>query len=67
MDAIKEMLRAVEVAEWLDVRPYRVYELVRQGRIPVVRLGRQVRFSRNALEAWAAAGGTAEEDRERGA
>ena len=54
-----KLLDAPEVAEILNVSRARVYELVRQGVIPVVRLGRQVRVDPDRLRAWIAEGGQA--------
>lgn len=51
------MLRADAVAELLDLPRKRVYLLARDGIIPHIRVGRQVRFSAQELEAWIAAGG----------
>ena len=45
-------------AERLDLSTDRIYELVRQERIPHVRIGRSVRFDPAVVEAWIAAGGT---------
>ena len=53
-----KLLRIDDVAELLDVSRARAYELVREGLLPVVRLGRQVRVDPNKLEAWLDAGGT---------
>ncbi len=50
-----KVLLAGEVAELLKVPVPRVYELARDGRIPHVRIGRQVRFRQEAMEAWLAA------------
>lgn len=36
----------------------RVYDSARQGLLPAVRVGRQVLFDLDALERWAAAGGS---------
>jgi excisionase family DNA binding protein len=45
--------RAEEVAELLGTTPRRVYEMVRQERIPYVRLGeRSLRFPRQAIRRW---------------
>ena len=41
------LLTAKEVAQMLSVRPARVHELAREGLLPCVRLGRQVRFDLN--------------------
>lgn len=46
------LLRAAEAAELLSVRTSWVYEAVRDGRLPCVRVGRHVRFLRADLEAW---------------
>jgi excisionase family DNA binding protein len=52
-----QLLLAAEVAELLKVTEVRVYALARENRIPVVHIGRQVRFSRDAIEDWIACGG----------
>ena len=49
------MLRPVDAAALLAVRPSWVYEAVRAGRLPCVRVGRHVRFLRSDLEAWVVA------------
>jgi excisionase family DNA binding protein len=46
------LLRPVDAAALLAVRPSWVYEAVRAGRLPCVRVGRHVRFLRSDLEAW---------------
>lgn len=46
-----------QVSEALKVKPHRVYELIREGLLPSVRLGRQVRISEAALRAWIERGG----------
>ena len=52
-----KLLRIPEVAELLDVSAARAYELAREGVIPVVRLGRQVRVEEGALQDWLLNGG----------
>ena len=53
----------LETAEWLEdhvgIPRARAYELARQGILPHVRLGRQVRFVPEQVEAWIADGGQA--------
>ena len=51
------VLTVKQVAEFLQVDVARVYELCRSGLLPHVRLGRQVRVSRAALEEWIRNGG----------
>lgn len=48
----RRLLTIVEVAPILGVSLGRAYELARKGDIPSVRLGRQVRVDRMALERW---------------
>jgi excisionase family DNA binding protein len=59
----KKLIQADAVAELLDVDRYRVYEMVRSGMIPAVRMGRSIRFDPERLDAWIASGGTAGEYR----
>lgn len=51
------LMRAPEVAKWLNLTTARVYELTRIGAIPSIRIGRQVRYDRERLQAWLAGGG----------
>ncbi len=52
-----KLLRASEVASLLRVPLARVYELARNGTLPVVRIGRQVRVHPDELDRWLRAGG----------
>jgi excisionase family DNA binding protein len=47
---LPELLRVEEAAAVLDVSTYLVYEMVKRGELPSVRLGRLVRVPRTALE-----------------
>ena len=49
VDELPELLRVQEVAVWLSAGTGLVYELVRRGDLPHVRLGRLVRIPRTAL------------------
>ena len=53
------LLTAVQAAERLDVTLARLYELVRTGMLPAVRIGRQIRFSPETLAEWIDGGGQA--------
>ena len=53
------LLTVPQVARLLNVSEARTRELARQNLLPVVRLGRQLRFDPDALEAWIADGGQA--------
>lgn len=52
------LLSAREAAEVLSVPLARLYELVRENRLPAVRIGRSVRVHPRTLDAWIEAGGT---------
>lgn len=47
-----ELLRAEEVAGVLAVARSTVFELLRTGELPAVRIGRAVRVPRKALDRW---------------
>lgn len=48
------LLTAAKAAELLSVKPSWIYEAVREGRLPCVRVGKHVRFLRSDLERWVA-------------
>jgi excisionase family DNA binding protein len=50
---LPEMLRVEEVAAWAQVGKGTIYEALRRGDLPHVRLGRLVRIPRSALAEWA--------------
>jgi excisionase family DNA binding protein len=52
MDTQHEYLKVPEIAEELRIARSRAYELVADGTIPAVRIGRSVRVSRKELERW---------------
>ncbi len=47
-----EWLKVPEVAEVLRIARSRAYELVADGEIPAVKIGRSVRVSRKELDRW---------------
>ena len=47
-----EVLTVSEVAEYLRVNPQTVYRKAKAGELPVVRIGRAIRFRRAELEEW---------------
>lgn len=59
--ALPKLLSAKEVSEMLGVAQWRIYERVRTGDLPSVKVGRSVRFSASALREWIEQGGTREE------
>jgi excisionase family DNA binding protein len=52
METRHEFLRVPEVAKELRIARSRAYDLVADGTIPAVRIGRSVRVSRRELERW---------------
>lgn len=52
MDERHEWMKVPEVAEELRIARSRAYELVANGKIPSVRIGRSVRVNRGELERW---------------
>ncbi len=48
------LLRPDEAAQLLSVNTSWIYEAVRSGRMPCIRIGRYVRFTRSMLEEWLA-------------
>ena len=52
MDTQHEFLKVPEVAQELQIARSRAYELVADGTIPAVKIGRSVRVSRKELLRW---------------
>ena len=52
MNEQHEWLKVPEVAEELRIARSRAYELVADGEIPAVKIGRSVRVSRKELDRW---------------
>jgi excisionase family DNA binding protein len=52
VDREHEWLKVPEVAGVLRIARSRAYELVAEGEIPSVRIGRSVRVSRRELDRW---------------
>jgi excisionase family DNA binding protein len=53
------LLTVSEVAQVLRVPRARAYALIREGMLPAVRIGRQLRVAEDALAEWIAQGGQA--------
>lgn len=52
MDEQHEWLKVPEVAELLRVARSRAYDLVADGEIPAIKIGRSVRVNRKELDRW---------------
>ena len=46
------LLTPAEAAQLLAVKPSWIYEAVRSGALPCLRIGRHIRFTRTMLEDW---------------
>lgn len=46
------LLRPDEAANLLAVKTSWIYEAVRTGRLPCIRVGRHIRFTRHMLQEW---------------
>ena len=57
MTNTQPLIDAVRAAEILGVSTWRIHQLVREGLLPAVRIGRSVKFSPAALDAWIERGG----------
>jgi len=51
-----QLLTSEEVSTWLRIPKSSLYKLCKQGKIPVIRLGKHWRFDRRTLERWLARG-----------
>lgn len=47
-----KFLKVNEVAEYLRCTPFTVYQLLRAGRIPCIKVGRSLRVKASTLEDW---------------
>ena len=51
-----ELLNAKKVADILGIRPWTVYQLVKRGELPAVKIGSRIyRFRRESIENWVSA------------
>lgn len=46
------ILRVEDAQRMLGVSRWMIYEMIRRGELPVLRVGRLIRIPRHALEAW---------------
>jgi excisionase family DNA binding protein len=46
------LLRPEQAAQLLSVKPSWIYDAVRTGRLPCLRVGRHIRFTQTMLEDW---------------
>jgi excisionase family DNA binding protein len=56
-ETLKKFETAVNVAPMLGLTQQALYEAVKTGLVPAIRIGRRIRFDLDALRDWAANGG----------
>ncbi|MFZ3130750.1 MAG: helix-turn-helix domain-containing protein [Desulfosporosinus sp.] len=56
---IRKLMRICEVADILNVAEDRAYAMAREGILPVIRMGRQLRVDPDQLQIWLDKGGNA--------
>jgi len=49
---VADTYKVKEVAEKLDCVPMTVYRMIREGKIPAVRIGRDFRIPKKAMDKW---------------
>jgi|HubBroStandDraft_4_1064222.scaffolds.fasta_scaffold1407905_1 excisionase family DNA binding protein len=54
--ARSRIITVAELAQYLQVHPTTLYRLVRRHQIPVVKIGADYRFDRDAIVKWMTAG-----------
>ncbi len=52
IDLAQPLLDASSAAELLAVKPSWIYEAVRNGQLPCLKIGRHIRFTQRMLEDW---------------
>jgi len=49
---MQEVMTAKQIADYLQVNELTIYKRVRLGKIPVVRMGRALRFKKDIIDKW---------------
>ncbi|MCX5782631.1 MAG: helix-turn-helix domain-containing protein [Elusimicrobia bacterium] len=49
---VKEVMDIKELSEYLGIGKSKIYNLIRNKKIPASRIGRQYRFSKEVIDAW---------------
>ncbi|HOW27399.1 MAG TPA: helix-turn-helix domain-containing protein [Elusimicrobiota bacterium] len=48
----REVMDIKELSAYLGIGKSKIYNLIRQKKIPAARIGRQYRFSKNVIDSW---------------
>jgi len=49
---VKEVMDIKELSEYLGIGKSKIYNLIRNKKIPASRIGRQYRFSKDVIDTW---------------
>ncbi|MFH0948407.1 MAG: helix-turn-helix domain-containing protein [Elusimicrobiota bacterium] len=52
MAETKDVMSIKELAEYLGIGKSKIYNLIRQNKIPASKIGRQYRFSKDVINNW---------------
>lgn len=48
----KEVMDVIELSKYLGLGKSKIYQLIREKRIPASKIGRQYRFSKTVIDTW---------------
>ena len=48
----KEIMAVLELSRYIGIGKSKIYQLIREKKIPATRIGRQYRFSKAVIDAW---------------
>lgn len=49
---MREIMTAKQIADYLQINKMTLYKKIRLGEIPVIRMGRALRFKKNIIDKW---------------
>jgi excisionase family DNA binding protein len=49
---IREVMDIIELSKYLGIGKSKIYNLIRQKKIPASRIGRQYRFAKSVIDQW---------------
>ena len=52
MAEVKDVMSIKELSEYLGIGKSKIYNLIRQNKIPALKIGRQYRFSKDVIDNW---------------
>jgi len=49
---VKDIMSIIELSEYVGLSKSKIYQLIRQKKIPASKIGRQYKFSKEIIDAW---------------